>query len=118
MSERKEPFTQVSQRTVYTCDDCGEDRVAKPRKCFVCGGDFCHKCVRKGTYADDTGGDDYGDYGNFFCQQCWKVGAKALEKIEKMAQDHDDAVSTAVEDWFAEARKQAKQRQDTGEETK
>lgn len=110
MSERKESFTQESQRTIYTCDGCGEDRLQTVRKCFVCKSHFCDECGRKGTHADDAGGDDYGDYANFFCEQCWKIGAKAREEIEVMTQDHADAVSTIVEDWFAEARKQVETR--------
>lgn len=110
MSERKESFTQEGQRTIYTCDDCGEDREQGFRKCFVCKGDFCGKCRRKGTCADNVGGDDYDDYANFFCERCWKIGMRAREKIEEMVEDHYDAVSTIAEDWFAEARKQAEKR--------
>lgn len=71
---KTEVVIKEETRSRIYCDLCGEELTHKAH-CVICKRDLCPNCV--GYELDD--GSDYSDY---WCKDCWKIGAPYREKIK------------------------------------
>lgn len=95
MSVRKETVTKQETISVYTCDDCGKDKISDPRTCRICRRHFCYDCVLKGQRDPD----DYSDYPDWFCASCWLGGKKFRDEIDAINELAGETREKAMKAW-------------------
>lgn len=95
---------KIEKRTqlVYTCDGCGKDDISVVRTCHICDREFCEKCPT--IWAEEDGGQSYGDAPHTFCKSCWDAGKKHRETLSESENSRDEADAATILEWHEEAR--------------
>lgn len=84
----------------YICDLCKKG-YRHGSVCSICGRDICTNC----TKFDPR---DMGDYPSKYCNECFDIGEKYLERISVEEEKHETVIATIEEEWRDEAIKAVK----------
>lgn len=84
----------------YVCDICGKG-TEHHRICSICGRDLCSSC----TKFDPR---DMGDYPEKFCDQCFNIGRKYLDRFSVEQEKFDTLIEEIEQEWRDEAIKAVK----------
>lgn len=99
MKVEKEEVRKV-KITEYYCDECGEeasDSFGNPYICKICYKNFCNKHIVR----DDR---HWGDYPDKYCQNCWDIGKKYMDKIKEIDLKSEEDMEEQEALWYKEAR--------------
>lgn len=84
----------------YICDLCGKG-TEHHRVCSICGRDICSSC----TKFDPR---DMGDYPEKYCDSCFNIGRKYLDRISTEQEKFDVLIEEIEQEWRDEAIKVVK----------
>lgn len=84
----------------YICDLCGKG-TGHHRVCGICGRDLCSSC----TKFDPR---DMGDYPSVYCDHCFQIGQKYLDRISIEQEKFDALIEELEQEWRDEAIKVVK----------
>lgn len=84
----------------YICDLCGKG-TGNHRVCGICGRDLCSSC----TKFDPR---DMGDYQEKYCDSCFNIGRKYLDRISAEQEKFDVLIEEIEQEWRDEAIKVVK----------
>jgi hypothetical protein len=79
----------------YICDVCGKGS-DHHRVCSICGRDICFNC----TKFDPR---DIGDYPSIYCDHCFQIGQKYLDRISTEEEKCDAMIEGLEQEWRYEA---------------
>jgi hypothetical protein len=105
MGAKKEIVEQKVEKITYTCDFCakkigGEDWPWR-HECHICGR---YACSAHGQY-----GDEPGDYPNFYCNECWKIGEDYRKTMKEIEDKMYEKIEECEKAWHSAAKSLARE---------
>ena len=105
MKKEREEIKKIIVENYY-CDICGdkaEDSWGNPYICRICHRNICNKHLIR----DDSW--DSGDYPDKYCKNCWDIGKKYRDEIEKIKESSEAEADKKNEEWYQKAIKDLKE---------
>jgi len=107
MSKRTVKETKEVEKTIYSCDLCGEEYKlglacrSGYHHCIICERDICNKCSRSNPLYDDGWDDSV----SAICKDCNEIVAPFKIKLEELSLRH----RKESKEFWEELRKKAKE---------
>lgn len=94
---RKEiEITTIEKKVITNCDTCKEEK--RTKQCGICDKDVCFKDSIQ--YSGDVFVEGYhGDYCNYICVGCWRIGELIRDSIEWQRQELQETEDKALVEW-------------------
>lgn len=102
IEEKKITKTVTVIEKTYTCDDCGVSTKSDPnyyRKCEICKGLFCRKCLIMFNWDILVRNDYDGDYPDHMCKSCWDIGEPYRKEILESREESDSKQEKMIKEW-------------------
>lgn len=94
----KKVIKETVEKIERYCDDCGSPA---GHYCCLCGKDLCGHFQNKCAIQKE---DDGGDYPDYCCKECWKIGETYRSKIDELNAE----IWRLEEEWEKKAKENKK----------
>ena len=95
----KVPKEESRTYTVSVCDFCGVESWHRVKGCSMCKRDICSQCA---IFTDSEclkEGSFWGDYPDYYCEQCWEIGKPFIEKIHNIRNEAEEKEGAIMNEW-------------------